>query len=350
MFSIVKSVINRELIKIVQRKKCDCNSSSFVTYDGDKPGKYKIKKIRTVNIGREGDYKWCGAVLAGKRVYGIPVGFDKVLSLDIEGLNYELIGNLGNDEYKWSGGEYYNGKIYGFPRKSNKLLVINPHTEDMKTFDIGQKYSFEHHYSGVIYKGKLYQPPRNCNHILKINLEDKQSEKIVLSKHQLKFQYCGSILHPNGKIYFLPERNEKVIEFDPEKGIINYIGVFLFSTTFSVCVLSNGAMIGFSGYDKGMLFIDPERRLTKMIHREIGVPGCYKNVLFNDGCVYGMPGCGEYLWKYDPKTDEVTKVSKCGESKYDIAKIASAVIVDDRIIGIPSRADYIYIIEFEEEI
>ena len=264
-------------------------------------------------------------------------------------MNYELIGNLGNDEYKWSGGEYYNDKIYGFPRKSNKLLAINPHTEEIETFDIGQRYSFEHHYGGVIYKGNLYQPPRNCNHILRINLENKQSEKIVLSNYQLKFQYCGSVLHPNGKIYFLPERNEKVIEFDPEKGTIKYIGEFLFSTTFSVCVFSNGTMIGFSGYDKGMLFIDPERRSTRMIHKEIGIPGCYNNILFNDGCIYGMPGCGDYLWKYDPKTDEVIKISKCGGAKHNMAKIAGTVIVDDRIIGIPSRADYVYIIEFEKE-
>ena len=61
------------------------------------------------------------------KIYGIPRGADKILVIDPETNNATLHGDVTALPDKWVGGVLApNGKIYGMPKAASQVLVIDP--------------------------------------------------------------------------------------------------------------------------------------------------------------------------------------------------------------------------------
>ena len=164
-------------------------------------------------------HKWVGAQSVSGCLYGIPNDMDAVLKYRREKCRY--LKCAGSGLFQWTGGCVWNGTLYGFPRASGRLLKMPLDTEAVEYLSLQEEYSGEHHYGGVCTKeGLVYQPPRNSDHILVWDLKKEKTGKIALAPETegRTFRYCGSILHPGGFVYFLPELGERVIKLDSRSG------------------------------------------------------------------------------------------------------------------------------------
>lgn len=289
--------------------------------------------------------KWLGAVQYKDKIYCIPNGINKFLIYNTNDDHYNYVQfDDKKGEYKWTGGFEYLEKIYTLPRTENTLLSLDIKTNNVEKIDLGLNYKHEHHYAGVqIENGIVYQPPRNNDHILKIDIKNKKVKKIYISPKLLKFKYRynSGILHPNNNIYFFPENNRRVMVLNTKTERISFIGDKINSMVFDAVIAKDGNIYGFSSVQKGILKIDVKNKISKMIHTEIGVPGCYGTKLGVNGKIYGIPGNGNIIYEYDLETDKVKEIYKIKENIR--AKCAGgAVARDGTIYAVPAFGDKLY--------
>lgn len=291
---------------------------------------YKVSFIPLPQMMAE--HKWVGGQWIDHVLYGIPNDMDGILKYS----NYssEIIGSLGSRLFKWTGGCYWHGCLYGFSRTSNSLLKLCIGTGKIDYVTGNYIYSGEHHYGGVCTEdGYVFQPPRDSDHILMWDLKKGFSQRIVLDGE--KHRYCGSILHPNGNIYFLPELNDKVIQFNIITREWSYIGNRIDAMVFDAKLAVDGNIYGFSAYCDGILKLDVKKETAEMIHREIH-PGAYGTKQGMNGHLYSIPGDGNIIWDYDPLTDSldiVYEFSYCLKAKY----AGGASTTDGMIYAVPAR-------------
>lgn len=264
---------------------------------------YELKKVslKPSNV----KHKWVGAQFYHGKIYAIPNDETRILCF---GSVSSYIGNTSSGLFKWTGGCVWNDAIYCFPRTANSFLKIDENS--VEEIPLTFKYKNEHHYSGICTKeGVVYQPPRNTNHILKTILNTGISSKIdiVDEKYGVAFRYCGSIIHPNGFIYFFPEGNDRVLKLDPKTDKWCFIGNRISTMCFDAKVGLDGNIYGFSAYCKGIMKIDVTNDTVQMIHTDIA-PGAYGTKYGVDGCLYSVPGDGSEIIRYDVERDKVEVV------------------------------------------
>ena len=305
----------------------------------------KVEKNKVKAINCKG--KWVGAVHLGDFVFGIPNSANCVVAYNIKSGNLSYFGNVGDLQYKWSGGCQYENKIYAFPRSSNSMLSIDPQMMKISLIPLNTQYKRQHHYAGVVTSsGMMCLPPRDENHILLINLKTYEVDKIYLCPHKmkLKFRYQNGIMHNDGKIYFFPERNAKILVLNPENKEFYYIGEALNCFVFDAQVCYDGNIYGFSR-ENGILKIDIEKQRTAMIHKNIHF-GSYGTKQGLNGKIYSVPGGSSKIYEYDPKNDKVTEVSSIDEQGK--AQCAGGVTLSDgSIVTIPAYGNYIYRYRFD---
>ena len=299
----------------------------------DKTITYEIRTVWLVPSNVK--HKWVGAQFYHGKIYAIPNDETRILCYD-SAVSY--IGYTSDGLFKWTGGCVWNDAVYCFPRTANSFLKINE--IGLEEIPLTYKYKNEHHYSGVCTSdGIVYQPPRNTNHILKTFLNTGVSNRIdiVDRKYNVAFRYCGSIIHPNGFIYFFPEGNERVIKLDHETDKWCFIGDKVSTMCFDAKVGLDGNIYGFSAYSRGIMKIDVLNDAVQMIHEEIE-PGAYGTKYGIDGYLYSVPGDGSVIYRYDVETDEL-------EAFFDLrdkekAKFAGGSICSrGEIIFIPATRD-----------
>ena len=296
-------------------------------------------RVRCVSAEFPDGFKWVGGQSLQDVIYGIPNGETRMLLYRWQDAAVQLEGNLRKGNFKWTGACVYQGKIYGFPRTANSFVMYDPNRNEMDEIPIDTNYMGEHHYGGVCTgQGIVYQPPRGNADILVTDLNTMECRHIrvldtVFGK-QIRDRYCGSILHPNGCIYFLPEQHGKVIKFDIKTERWCFIGKIVSPMVFDAKVAMNGDIYGFSAYEAGILHIDVKRDRCEMIHKEI-LPGAYGTKLGVNGKLYSIPGDGAYVWEYNVEEDSVKKIYEMiGEGK---AKYAGGLTDRKGVIwGIPA--------------
>jgi|GEM_PF-259543 Coenzyme F420-reducing hydrogenase, beta subunit len=310
----------------------------------DKNSTVELSHIEKIPVNYVTQYKWVGGIKYHNFLYGIPGGADAVLKVDLLSNQVLYLGSLGYDEFKWTGGGVYKDRLFGFMRASNNLLVIDPIEDKISQVELGLKYTGEHHYGGVITEqGLIYQPPRNTDHILVTDLNTFTTRRINLniSNPQVRFRYCGSVLHSNGLIYFLPEVGQKVLVLDPKSEKYQFIGEELQAMVFNAAVARDGNIYGFSAYEKGILKIDVKNNKTDMICKSVGIPGCFGTKLGINGKFYGIPGDGNSIYEFDPVTSQIIKIASISEAGK--AKCAGGIIEKDgTIVCVPALGKYIY--------
>ena len=289
-------------------------------------------------------HKWVGAQYLDRKIYGIPSDETRVLVVNGE---IDYIDGLRDSHFKWTGGCVWNDAIFCFPRTANSFLKIEDGKEEEMPLSIS--YNKEHHYSGVCTdNGIVYQPPRNTNHILRTDLNTGKSTKIniVKDKFRINFRYCGSIIHPNGYIYFFPE-NGRVIKLDPNTDKWCFIGQKLSTMCFDAKIGVDGNIYGFSAYRQGIMKIDVQSDTVEMIHQEIS-PGAFGTKYGIDGWLYSLPGDGTKIWKYDVKEDFLEEVFDLhDETKAKYA--GGTTLPDGTIVCIPATAKKVLLLRPNKE-
>jgi len=281
-------------------------------------------------------HKWVGAQSVPGCLYGIPNDMDAVLKHTQEGNLY--LGSVGEGLFQWTGGCIWNGSLYGFPRAGSSLLKMPLETENPEYIPLQQEYQREHHYGGVCTEeGMVYQPPRDSDHILVWDLKRERARRIDLVPEPGlgTFRYCGSILHPGGFVYFLPETGGRVIKLDIRTEAWTFLGEPLDAMVFDAKVAADGCIYGYSAYCPGILKIDGKREHIEMIHQEI-CPGAYGTKLGVNGHLYSIPGDGDGVWDYDPFGDVLKCIYRFPRKAQ--AKYAGGVTGRDGCIcGVPAR-------------
>jgi len=312
--------------------------------------KHESPILKNIEITKVSKLSWVGAQFYNNKIYFIPNSENQILLYDILSKNYEKYGNLSFDNFKWTGGCQYNGNLYCFARSSNHLLEINMNSFAIKLINLNCNYSKEHHYGGVLAnKGIIYQPPRNTDHILKIDLNNFRTEKIYLSPQflKLRFRYCGSIMHPNGMIYFLPE-NGRVMCFNPTNNHISYIGKKINAMCFDAKVFADGNIYGFSAYSNGILKIDVINGKVEMIHEEVSAKA-YGTKLGINGKLYSIPGDGNHFYEFDPIKDEVSVIGETLETNLNAKCECGCIDKNGNIYSVPAQGKYIYTLDFNNK-
>lgn len=262
------------------------------------------------SFGSQEEYKYVGAQYYKGKVYFIPNSSEKLLSLNSTTYKVDEVASLASGSFKWTGGCIFKGCLYSFPRTENNMMSVDTNTRKIDLYSLSSSYSREHHYGGVCMpNGLVVQPPRDTNSILIWDLEKKTCKEveIVPKWTRINFRYCGSVLHPNGYVYLLPEKNERVIKFNPETLEWKYIGVKLTAYVFDAAVAVDGNIYGYSAYKKGIIKIDVTTDKVEIIHQEID-SGAYGTKVGINGKLYSVPGNGMYVWEYDVENDVLMKV------------------------------------------
>lgn len=323
-------------------------SELFVQYGvfvaKNKGVRYAVDARSPVDVIQE--YKFVGAQSHYDEVLFVPNGSDSFASLDSNNAVALLpfLDPASAKPFQWTGGCMWDGALYCFPRASNSLLSLDLSTGEASQIDLGQGYAGEHHYGGVLVGTTVYQPPRNADHLLAIDLETASARRIPLAPQWLhmRFRYCGSVLHPNGLVYFLPERDDRVIVFDPKTECFRFIGDPVRAMVFDACVDVRGHIYGFSAYEKGVLHIDPDDELVEMVRQDYGVPGCYGTKLGINGLMYGIPGDGDSVLEFNPDSYEIRSIGRTEQLGIKAKCAGGAVRDDGSIVAVPAFGSYVY--------
>jgi streptogramin lyase len=150
---------------------------------------------------------WAGSVLAPNgKIYGVPSGSASVLEIDSVSGIVSTFGSLSSSNYKWWNGVLApNGKIYCAPNAATTILKIDPIARTATTF--GNTLSVisanEYIYFSILGSdGKIYYTLYNSNKILRLDPDTEQ-----LSIHNTLNEYASfgsAVMAPNGNIYTIP--------------------------------------------------------------------------------------------------------------------------------------------------
>lgn len=311
--------------------------------------------IGAIDIGGDDDraYKWVGAQEYRGAFYCVPNGASFVLGWRYPSKIDEIVvPNSSKMPFEWTGGSVVGNELVCFPRSSNYLLKCNLGSRRCSFVDLGQDYRGEHHYGGVVVGAQfVYQPPRNTDHILKISLRDGRSTAIPIAPSFLgaKLRYCGSFAHPNGLLYFFPERDERVLVLDPKTDEFAYIGAPVDSMTFDVAMTPDGDLYGFSAYEDGLLHVGVKDERVEMVGKEYGAMGCYGTKLGVNGKLYGLPGTGNAIYEFDPATTVVERMCIV-DGKGLVSCAGGAVARDGSIVAAPAQGRAIFMLTPDDEV
>ena len=294
-------------------------------------------------IERQNSFQYVGGQMIGRNLYSIVNSAEKMLKYSIPVGTMEFMGQFDDTDFKWTGGCAYQNILYAFPRFADSLLAYDPRSDTFEEISCGFDYKKEHHYGGVCTSdGMIYQPPRNTDHILKWDIKNKTCKKIQINNGS-ECRYCGSVIHPDGFIYFIPEKDFCVIKMDIYTERISYIGEPVSGMTFNPVVAADGNIYGFR-VQNGILKIDPSCDKVSIMYGNCNT-GAYGTKNGINGRLYSLPGYTNDIWEFDPLGDGL---KKCGSvyGKYAVNYAGGAVDLNGDIYALPVHADNILKINF----
>lgn len=303
--------------------------------------------VRVIEIANLSKNSWVGGQIINNKLYMIPCSAEKGIVYDLEKKVISPFGEKCVGDFKWTGGAIYDGNLVCFPRKSGRYFIHNIEHQEISYSLIPYKVNGEHHYGGVLTSdGVVLQPPRDSDYILEYNISKKKFSKIQVSPSifGLKLRYCGSVLHPNGNVYFLPEADSKVICYTPSTRKLTFIGRRVTAYCFGAQVASDGNIYGFSAYGKGILKINTVNNDVDILFNDVSF-GCYGTKIGVDGKLYGIPGAGNKIWQFDVSTGKIDYIYEIND-ECQVKCAGGAIDKYGNIYCTPASGKRIYIIDF----
>lgn len=287
---------------------------------------------------KQNSFQYVGGQILNGSLLAVVNSAQKMMRYRISDGRFDFFGDFGIDDFKWTGGCCFAGKIYMFPRSSRNLLVYDPETESFETVYCGTDYEGEHHYGGVCTEdGIIYQPPRNTDHILKWDIKTGTCERITVNDG-IPCRYCGCVIHPNGSVYMIPEKDLKVLKINLAGGTVCEIGEPVSGLAFDPAVAADGNIYGFRTRT-GILKIDTESDRVSILH-ENAQTRAYGSKASVNGKIYSLPGYSRDVWEFDPFDGSL---NKCYELTVDRAVhyAGGAVDTNGSIYALPVHAEAI---------
>ena len=293
---------------------------------------------------RQNSFQYVGGQIFQGALYTVVNGAERMLRYRIGEGTFGLYGDFGKGNFKWTGGFCFEGRLYMLPRSSNELLIYNPDTESFNTIHCGYDYKGEHHYGGVCTDdGIIYQPPRNTNHILKWDIKVGSCERIEINGGA-PCRYCGSVIHPNGFLYMIPEAGHRVIRIKLDTGEVCEIGEPIDGFAFNPVVASDGSIYGFRSR-RGILKIDTASAKVSILHPDAPT-SAYGTKCGINGRLYSLPGYNRSVWEFNPFDGSLSVCHELENDK-DVHYAGGAVDKNADIYAIPVHADSILKMHFD---
>lgn len=294
---------------------------------------------------KQNSFQYVGGQIFNGTLYSVINSAQKMMSYRLKDQSFHFSSSFSDEDFKWTGGYFYSGIFYMFPRRSCDLLAYDPANDRFETISCKRDYSGEHHYGGVCTRnGMIYQPPRNTNHILKWDISRKHCEAITINNGN-NCRYCGSVIHPNGSIYMIPEKDAPVIKIDLETEQICEIGEAVRGMAFNPVIAANGNIYGFRAKN-GILKIDTENDSVSILHSDISIRA-YGSKCGINGNIYSLPGYTKDIWEFDPFEESLRRCYELSEER-SVHYAGGATDRTGDIYGIPVHADSILKISFTD--
>ncbi len=294
---------------------------------------------------KQNSFQYVGGQIFEGTLYSVINSAQKMMRYRLRDQSFHFSSDFGNEDFKWTGGCFYNGILYMFPRRSCDLLAYDQAYDRFEKVSCKTDYLGEHHYGGVCTKaGIIYQPPRNTNHILKWDISRKHYETITVNNGN-NCRYCGSVIHPNGYIYMIPEKDAPIIKIDLDTEKIYEIGEAVRGMAFNPVVAANGNIYGFRAKN-GILKIDTKTDSVSVLHSDIPIRAYGSKCRIN-GNIYSLPGYTKDIWEFDPFEESLRRCYELSEER-NVHYAGGATDRNGDIYGIPVHADSLLKISFHD--
>ncbi|MBR2884100.1 MAG: hypothetical protein IKB93_04835 [Clostridia bacterium] len=315
---------------------------------------YKYKditpSIQQIPITKQNSFQYVGGQILNKKLYAVVNSAETMLRYDIKGGKVNFLGNFPKEDFKWTGGCIYKNVFYAFPRKSGSLLAFDIERETFSQIICPFSYDGEHHYGGVCTKdGIIYQPPRSSNNILKWDIASGICEEIIINDGA-KGRYCGSILHPDGYVYFIPEAGFCVLKMDLRTEKIVPIGEPVQGFTFDLKIAKNGNIYGFRSatHIGGIMKIDTKKDTVSILYEDV-LFASYGTKAGINGKFYSLPGYTKDVWEFDPETEGLRVVHTIN-SEQKVHYAGGATDVNGNVYAVPVFAEDVLALKFKEDV
>jgi len=185
-----------------------------------------------------GGWKYHGGVVAGDGsiIFGIPCNAESVLKIDSKTDTVTLIGSglksgrhRDDDKYKYlGGGVAADGKVYFFPSDAERVLCVDPQTDECKLVGPIFLEGMNKWQNGFSCRdGAVYAIPQRAHGVLRINPapegsgEDAEVTTLCCgtTDDAMKDKFEGGVMGSDGCIYCIPLRAKAVVKIVPAPAI-----------------------------------------------------------------------------------------------------------------------------------
>lgn len=286
-------------------------------------------------------FRYSGAVLgigsSDSNIYCIPNQATRVLKIDTSTHTVQSIGPTWTGNYKWMQGVASGDVIYGFPCHADTVLRIHVPTGEVTTLDIPYEEAYRDkqvdiqrqmtwkYRCGAISPsdGCIYAIPQSAWHILKINPTTDSVELLVSYPAEPgRYKWNACVVGKDGAIYGIPHSHLSVLRIQPlsQDNVVTLHGSYRGTNKWEGGTTStDGTIVCAPANAETVLCIVPQEPpiLEEMEHTHVIQSGRHRVdgklkyaglTTGQDGMVYAIPNCSEYVIQVDATNKRVTKV------------------------------------------
>ena len=234
--------------------------------------------------------------------------FAKKIELDSFELSFIGDSFIGTEKYaamaKADNGNFYCMKY----RNSNFLKILEINLENNITTLVGNNIPHSSEYLGMINggNGKLYAIPTRAYKVLEFDVQTLSWQLIGDSFTQIGNKWIGAVLANNGNIYCVPSTANKVLKINVENGTTSLIGDDYGNAILKwqqAVLADNGKIYCMSRRHGQILEINPSLDTTNLVG-QTGIPidGYVNFTKSNNGKIYAIPFNADRCLEFNPDT------------------------------------------------
>lgn len=252
--------------------------------------------------------KWLGGVLADNGyIYSCKGGKSNILKLSYNDDSFSTaLYNNGSESY---GGTLATNKIIYYPY-GNGISSVEPYFYFFNTTN-EEIASFQPELTGTVNppafvgsvlapNGYIYYIPSYSTVVIKVNPEDNSS--VVFGELPTGQKWGGGALAPNGCIYGMPDSENHILKIDTSTDTATTFGSFsnLNHAWYGGVLAPNGCIYGIPYNSASILKIDTNNDTATTFGDLQGSKKWIGGVLAPNGCIYGIPYSSTSILKIDP--------------------------------------------------
>ena len=311
-------------------------------------------------ISEQGTCTWSGTLAAPNgSLYGIPSKARRAVKFDPVDKSITEIGpDFGNDRAKWSRGAMtVSGIIYCLPGNTRDLgiLKIDTNTDNVTELDVNllpeQGYGLWTS-CALALDGCIYFMPHNARRIMKLDPNnDDAMTSVGDDVGDRRWKYIGTVVGIDGCVYGIPLFVTRIIKYDPVNDTTSFVGE---NADKLVMCQANGAL-GRDGCIYALsrhevLKIDTVNNSHSFVRNSIdtdhSVRDCWGDAILGiDGCIYWPPYGARRTLKYDPHSNQTSRVGDDFGGHKQRQWISGALATDGIIYCIPEDANQVLAID-----